>query len=128
MDTSTISTPILWTGRILKILICLFFLFDAIMKVVKSKGSIEATTQLGLPESSVQFLGMCLLTATLLFALPKTSFYGILLIVAYLGGAVAIMYASKPDSFAWLFPLVCAVLSVVAEYLQNQTFRSFFKL
>ena len=97
------------------------------MKIINSKSSIEATIQLGLPESSVQFLGLSLLTATLLFIFPKTSFYGILLIVAYLGGAVAIMYASKPDSFAYLFPLTVGILAVVAEYLQNQTFRDFLK-
>ena len=127
MDTNSISTPILWTGRILKILICLFFLFDAIMKVIKSKSSIEATTQLGLPETSVQFIGLFLLTATLLFAFPKTSFFGILLIIAYLGGAVAIMFASKPSSFAYIFPLTFGVLVVVEEYLYNQTLRDFLK-
>lgn len=117
------STTVLWIGKILKILVCLFFVFDAIMKVINSKSSIDATVQLGLPQSCVQFLGAILLIATALYAFPKTSIYGLLLAIVYLGGAVAIMYASKPDSFSYLFPLVFGLLAVVAEYLINENFR-----
>ncbi|WP_080779259.1 DoxX family protein [Chryseobacterium phocaeense] len=122
------TTTVLWIGKILKILVCLFFVFDAVMKVIKSKSSVDATVQLGLPPNCVQFIGAILLIATALYAFPKTSFYGLLLVLAYLGGAVAIMYASKPDSLSFLFPLVFGLLAVIAEYFLNDSFRKALQL
>ncbi|WP_156307604.1 DoxX family protein [Sphingobacterium endophyticum] len=122
------TRTLLWIGEILKILVCLFFAFDAIMKLIKSKSSIDTTMQLGLPQSCVQFLGAILLIATALYSFRKTSIYGLLLVVAYLGGAVAIMYTSKPESYSYLFPFIFGLLAVIAEYILNDNFRKILNL
>ena len=124
MNTETISTAAVWTGRVLKIMLCIFLLFDCSMKIIKHSKSIEGTKQFGLPENCVQFLGFYLLAATVLYIIPKTPFHGILLLIAYLGGAAAITYLNKPTTFGFLFPIVFAVLIVVAEYLQNINLRN----
>jgi hypothetical protein len=46
-----------WIGTILKGLITLFLLFDAIMKIIKNPQAVEGTKQLGLPENCLMVLG-----------------------------------------------------------------------
>lgn len=124
--STTISSTALWAGKIIQGLLCLFLLFDSGMKIIKQSKSIEATKQLGLPESCVQFLGFYLLAATVLYIIPRTSIHGTLLLIAYLGGATAITYLNKPTTLWFLFPVVFAVLIAVAEYLQNINFRKYY--
>lgn len=124
----TISLTILWAGRILKGLLCLFLLFDGTMKIIKHSKSMESTIQLGVPANSIQFLGIFLLAATILYGIPRTSGYGILALLAYLGGATAVTYLSKPTTYGFLFPVVFAALVVIVEYMQNVNFRSILSL
>jgi len=43
----------LWAGRIISVLVVLFLLFDALIKVMSLPPAIEGTTRLGYPESLV---------------------------------------------------------------------------
>lgn len=118
----TIPLAALWTGRILKGLLCLFLVFDATMKIIKHAKSVEGTVQFGLSESSVPLLGFYLLVATVLYLIPKTSIYGILFLMAYLGGATAVALVAAEG--AYLFPVAFAAFLIIAEYLQNINFRT----
>ena len=118
-----ISKSAWWAGTILKGLLCLFLVFDAGMKVIKSAPSVEGTLQLGLPESCIQFLGLYLLFGTGLYLYPRTVVMGMLFLTAYLGAAVAIMYRANIGGHSYLFPLVFAILLVVAEFLRNEKVR-----
>ena len=113
----------LWPGRILKGLVSLFLLFDAVMKIIEHQKYVEGTEQLGLPVSSVQPLGIYLLIATVLYNIPGTILLGGLLLTAYLGGAVAITFAANAGGHPYVFPVVFAVMIWLAEYLQNENFR-----
>jgi hypothetical protein len=125
MEIQTIiSKPLWWTGTILKGLVCLFLLFDAIMKLVKSAPSVEGTKQLGLPENCIQFLGIYLLISTGLYIYPRTVVMGFLFLFAYLGGAVAITYSAGVGGHSYIFPIVFAVLILLAEFLRNATVRN----
>lgn len=120
MDNSAqISKPVLWTGRVLKALIVIFLLVDAIMKIIKHPIYVKGTVDFGLPENCVQVLGAYLLIATTLFVYRKTAIYGILFLVAYLGGAVAITFATAKDGHPYIFPIVFAILICVSEVLIN---------
>jgi hypothetical protein len=118
-NSSQISKPVLWTGRVLKALIVIFLLVDAIMKIIKHPIYVKGTVDFGLPESCVQVLGAYLLIATALFVYRKTAIYGILFLVAYLGGAVAITFAAAKDGHPYIFPIVFAILICVSEILIN---------
>ncbi len=83
------STPQVWTGRILSGLAVAFLLMDAAMKLARARPALEATARLGFPESSLVPLGALLLGCILLYVLPWTSSFGALLLTGYLGGAVA---------------------------------------
>jgi hypothetical protein len=85
----TISKKAVWTGRILSGLAVLFFLIDGGMKLFKPPVVVEATRQLGYPESEIVGIGIVLLTCTLLYVIPRTSILGAILLTAYMGGAAA---------------------------------------
>jgi hypothetical protein len=78
-----------WLGSILSGLVILFMLMDATMKILRLPVVLETTLQLGWPVATVLPLGLVLLVCTLLYAIPRTSLLGAVLITAYLGGAVA---------------------------------------
>ena len=59
------------------------------MKRWKPAVVVEATRQLGYPESDIVAMGILLLKCTLLYILPRTSVLGAVFLTAYLGGAVA---------------------------------------
>lgn len=121
METSiTPSKGALWTGRIVSLLVVLFLLVDAIMKVMKTNISVEGSAQLGWPEHLVVTIGVILLIATILYIIPMTAALGALLITAYLGGAVAIMLrAGAPFSF----PIIFGVLTWAGIYLREPRIR-----
>ena len=56
-----------WLGFVLSALPALFLLLDGVMKLVKPAPVIEATVQLGYPESVIIGLGIVLLSCTILY-------------------------------------------------------------
>ncbi len=86
---TTISKPALWAGRILTGLVLLFLVMDIALKFIGVPQVAETMAQLGWPASSAVPLGVLLLVCGLLYAFPKTSLLGAVLLTAYLGGAVA---------------------------------------
>jgi len=52
-QTAPVSKTMLWAGRIISVLVVLFLLFDALIKVMSLPPAIEGTTRLGYPESLV---------------------------------------------------------------------------
>ena len=123
-----ISKPLLWIGSVLKSLIVIFLLVDAIMKLIKHPIYVKGTVELGLPESSVAALGAYLLIATIIYVLPRTAMYGIIFLVAYLGGAAAITFLSAKEGHPYIFPIVFAVITCVAEFLINPTIANILSL
>ena len=119
-----ISKAAWWTGSILKGALCLFLAVDAIMKVIKHSRYVEGTKQLGLPESSVQFLGIYLLLSTILYIYPKTVMLGMLLLLAYLGAAAGITYRADSEGHPYIFPIVFALFLVLVEFLRNEKVRN----
>jgi DoxX-like family len=85
------ATASVWVGRIMSGLATLFFTFDGVMKLVQPQVVIDATRQIGWPADAAMLaiLGAILLASTALYALPRTSALGAILLTGYLGGAVA---------------------------------------
>jgi len=78
-----------WAGRIISALVVVFLLFDGGIKVMMLGPAVEGSVQLGYPEGTVFGIGMALLVSTALYAVPRTTFLGAILLTGYLGGAVA---------------------------------------
>jgi hypothetical protein len=106
-NVNATSKSALWTGRIIKGISVLFLLVDAIMKIVRESHSVEGTIQLGWPDGAVQVIGVVLLISTVLYIIPRTSFFGALLLTGYLGGAISTMARLGINFY---FPVIFAVL------------------
>ena len=83
-----VSKARVWTGRIISALLVLFLIFDDVLKFTRPAPVIEAFGHLGLPISLSVPLGVILLACTVLYAIPRTSFLGAILLTGYFGGAV----------------------------------------
>lgn len=120
METQTTSKGMLWTGRVITILVVLFLVVDFGMKIALAQVSIDGSVALGWPAEKVQLIGFILGIATVLYVIPKTSFIGAILITAYLGGAISIMM--RIDTPYW-FPLMFGVLVWVGLGLRSAKLR-----
>lgn len=112
-------------GWVLSILAILFLLFDATGKLMKTDAVMKGTVQLGYPESVIVCLGLILLVCTILYAIPRVSFLGAVLLTGYLGGAVATNVRVLSPLFSnILFPIYVAILVWGGLYLRNQRLRN----
>ena len=95
-----LSKKSVWAGRILSGLLVLFLIPDGIVKFIRPAPVLEAFAHLGWPVSLANTLGILLLTCTALYAFPRTSILGAILLTGYLGGAVATHFARAIHSSA----------------------------
>ncbi len=107
-----------------------FFLIpDAIIKFIKPAPVVDAFAHLGLPLSSSVTLGILLLTCTVLYAIPRTSVLGAILLTAYLGGAVATHLRVGDPLFSHiLFPTYLGILLWLGLYLREERLRALIPL
>lgn len=118
--TSAKTSTSVWVGRVISGLCILFLLFDAVMKVIKEIHTIQASAQLGWPAHTLQGIGLVLLISTILYAVPRTSVLGAVLLTGYLGGAIAVMVRAEQQLY---FALVFALLVWLGLYLRNEKLR-----
>jgi hypothetical protein len=115
----------LWAGRILSGLPVLFLLFDAIIKLVKIRPVVESFAKLGYRESAAVPIGIVLLVCVVIYAIPRTSVLGAILLTGYLGGAVATHVRVGDPLFSHvLFPTYVAMLIWGGLYLHEARLRA----
>jgi hypothetical protein len=81
----------LWTGRVLSGLVILFLTVDGAIKLVPLQPVTDSLKELGYPasDSFARFLGVVTLVGTALYAWPRTSPLGAVLLTGLMGGAIA---------------------------------------
>jgi hypothetical protein len=79
------------TGLVLSGIVIAFLLFDGAIKLLPLAVVTDTMAQLGWPAdaATARLLGLLTIGGTLLYAVPRTSVLGAILLTAYLGGAVA---------------------------------------
>ncbi len=107
----------LWTGRIMWLIVVLFMAFDGITHTLALQFVKDAFVQLGYPMSVVVPIGLTALVSIILYAIPRTSVLGALLLTAYLGGAVATNVRLEMPLTYILFPVFVGILTWGALYL-----------
>ncbi|WP_027055192.1 DoxX family protein [Mesorhizobium erdmanii] len=90
-QTAPVPSGALWTGRALSGLIILFMIFDGVIKLPPLDIVTQTMVPLGWPAdpNAARMLGVIGLVSTALYALPRTSVLGAILLTAYMGGAIA---------------------------------------
>ena len=123
------SKAILWTSRIMSGLVILFMLFDSIFKFVKPTTVVEGTLTLGYAEHHIVVIGLLGFISILLYAIPRTSFLGAVLLTGYFGGAIATHFRLDNPLFTHtLFPVYLAVLAWGGIWLRNVEVRKLIPL
>jgi DoxX-like family len=113
-----------WVGRILSALPVLFLLLDGVMKIVKPAFVVEATVQLGWPESVIVALGVVLVACTILYLIPRTAVLGAILLTGYLGGAVATHVRVGGPLFSIIMPVILGAMLWGGLYLRDNRLRA----
>ncbi len=128
-QTTSVSKLRLWTGRILSGLIVAFLGMDSIMKFVKPAAVVEGSARVGLPENVIAPIGAILLVCTVLYAIPRTSILGAVLLTGYLGGAVLTHLRVGDPLFSHaLFPVYMGIVLWAGLYLREERLRALMPL
>ena len=115
----------LWLGRITSSIFALFLVADGISHIMKPAPVVEAFNQLGLPLSTATGLGLVALACVALYAIPRTSHVGVVLLTGYLGGAVAIHVRAGDPVFRIVFPIIIGAALWLGLFLRDQQLRKF---
>ena len=107
------------TGIILTALAALFLLVDGIARIVSFAPYVDGTIHAGFAAEDGWWIGLVLVVSTLLYVVPRTAFYGAILITAYLGAATA-THLQVGDAF--IFPILFGVWIWAALYLRDPRF------
>ena len=128
-ERSPASKTKVWVGRVMSGLVVLFLVVDSVMKFVKPAPVVEVSEHLGLPLSLIVPIGIILLACTTLYAVPRTSILGAILLTGYLGGAVLThLRAGDPLFSHVLFPTYMGVLLWGGLYLREGRLRALLPL
>src|SRR5215216_5131031 len=119
------SRSTLLIGYALTGLAALFLAFDTVMKLLAVQQAVQSTTELGYPASAVFTIGVIELVCLVLYLVPATSVSGAMLLVGYLGGAVAThVRVGNPLASHVLFPMYVAALVWGGLYLREPRLRA----
>ena len=126
-QTTPASSGALWTGRVLSGLIILFMIFDGVIKLPPLDVVTQTMVPLGWPADAnvARTLGIIGLISTALYALPRTSVLGAILLTGYLGGAIATnMRVGSPLFSHTLFSVYLGIILWGGLYLRDPRVRA----
>jgi uncharacterized membrane protein YphA (DoxX/SURF4 family) len=115
-----------WSGRILSGFVVAFLPLDGAMKLLALPIVTQTMATLGWPATAemARLLGVLTIAGALLYAVPRTSLLGAILLTAYLGGAVAThARVGSPLLTHTLFGVYLGVAAWAGLYLRNTRLR-----
>ena len=120
-------TVSVWIGRVLSGLLIAFLMFDGAIKLVPLQVVTDTMIELGYSGSvdQARLLGVLTLLCTILYAIPRTSILGAILLTGYLGGAMAThLRIGNPLFTHLLFGLYLGVMAWGGLYLRDARLRA----
>jgi hypothetical protein len=109
------------TGWVLSGLLALLFLPSAYVKIAQPAGFLDGWTKT-YPAGSARPLGIVELAMFVLYLVPKTRYVGGLVMLAYLGGAVATHVHTQDGMF--FVPIVIGVIAWLGLYFRDGKLRA----
>ena len=110
------------SGRIISTLVILFMIVDSIGHMMKLAPCVKGTVDAGYPALILVPLGIVELLCAVLYAVPRTTILGAILLTAYFGGATATHVRMGQPFY---FPVVFGILTWLALYLRDSRLRTF---
>jgi hypothetical protein len=109
------------TGWVLSGLLAVVFLPSAFFKIAQPAGFLDGWTK-SYPAGSARPLGIIELTMFVLYLVPKTRYLGGLIMLAYLGGAVATHVHSDDGKF--FVPVLVGIIAWLGLFLRDRKLRA----
>ncbi len=110
-----------WTGRVFAFVVIFMMLFSAYMKLSQNPQAVDGFAKAGYPAGALNAIGITEVICVLLFAIPKTRYFGGVLIAAYLGGAVCHHVRSGEPFWG---PILFGVFAWLSLWLRDPRFRA----
>src|SRR5665213_1960699 len=124
-QTDPISKKALWAGYIISTLMVWLMRLSAIMKFMKAAAVVQGFTPFGISEGLLFWLGIVEMACAILYAIPRTSVLGAILLTGYLGGATAVCLRVG-DPF--IPPVIVGVLVWGGLFLRDPRVRALIPL
>lgn len=106
-------------------IVILFMLMDSIFKFIQPVEVVEGTVELGYGEHHIMTIGTLGLLSIVMYAFPRTSILGAILLTAYFGGAIATHVRLDNPLFTHvLFPVYLAILAWGGLWMRNKRLRN----
>ncbi|PQO39853.1 DoxX family protein [Bremerella cremea] len=117
VDPKRPPTAVLWTGRVLSVLVTLLFLMSAVGKFFVSPQMEEGVEKLGIPMDIMVPLGILEATIALIYFVPQTAVLGAILLTGYMGGTI-ITHWRVGDNF--VFNIIIGVVVWLGIFLRDR--------
>ncbi|MEM9545625.1 MAG: DoxX family protein [Bacteroidota bacterium] len=117
------SKVVIWISYILQAVVSFMMLSSAAMNILRTEMAVQGATEMGIPSSSVFYLGIVLLISTMLYIVPRTTILGAILLTGWLGGAVSTHLIHNDPLFNQLFPVVFGVVVWLSIWLRSSSLR-----
>ncbi len=126
MGEASVGKRSMWTGRVLSALPALMMVMSATFKLMGGAQMAKDWASFGYPPGSLVPIGLTELACALLYAIPRTSVLGAVLVTGYLGGAVATHVRAGDGMF--LAPAVLGAIAWLGLYLRDPRLRALLPL
>lgn len=118
---AVVSKKIVWAGRVISALPVLMLFFGGVLAFMKPPMVLQSMAHFGYPERLVIPLGILEIVCALIYAIPRTSVFGAVLLTAYFGGATA---THVRIGEAFYMPVIFGVLVWIGLYLREDRLRA----
>ncbi len=118
LQSAPVSKTRLWAGVVISALAVLMLLVTSSMALMKAAPAVQGFAHFGYPESVLVVVGVVELACAVIYAIPRTSVLGAILLTGYLGGAVATHVRIGESMF--IMPLVLGVFVWLGLYLRDE--------
>jgi hypothetical protein len=120
-----VSKGSFWAGCILSALPVLLFGFTGAFGLLKPAVSVQGFVHYGYPEGALLRITIVELACAILYAIPRTSVLGAILLTGYLGGATAThLRVGEP----FYLPIIVGVVIWLGLYLRDGRLRELIPL
>lgn len=121
MESGAGSTKMVWVGRTLSALPVLFMIGTGLYGLLKPEAIAPQFAHYGYPDGALMRILIVEILCALLYAIPRTSVLGAILLTGYLGGATAThVRAGEP----FFIPIIVGMVVWLGLYLRNGRVRA----
>jgi hypothetical protein len=124
-QAASVSKKSLWASRILSGLALLIFALTAALGMSNPAAAAQGFAHYGYPAGTMVPIAVVELVCVLLYAIPRTSVLGAILLTGYLGGAISThVRAGEP----FILPLAVGVIIWLGLFLRDARLRDLLPL